>query len=62
MKTIEIKCSKCYTPFNVYGKSPRGKKKSVFKFFGNLRPPGRCPKHECKKQLKRKENSNGNIY
>ena len=48
MKTIEIKCSKCYTPFNVYGKSPRGKKKSVFKFFGNLRTPDRCPKHECK--------------
>ena len=61
MKTIEIKCSKCYTEFEVYGKHVRGRG-NAFKFFGNLRPPDRCPKHECKKQLKRKENSNGNIY
>ena len=49
MKTIIIKCSKCFKPFSVYGKSPRGKKKNLVKFLGNLRPPERCPKHECKK-------------
>ena len=48
MKTIEIKCSKCFTPFEVYGKKPRGKKANVAKMFGNLRPPGRCPSHKCK--------------
>ena len=51
MKTIEIKCSKCYTEFSVYGKNVKGKKKSLLSFLGNLRTPDRCPKHECKKTI-----------
>ena len=48
MKTIIIKCSKCFTAFSVYGKPPRGKKKSLVSFLGNLKSPDVCPKHECK--------------
>lgn len=48
LKVIIIKCSKCFTAFSVYGKPPRGKKKSLVSFLGNLRSPDRCPKHECK--------------
>ena len=48
MKTITIKCSRCFTAFSVYGKTPRGKKKHMVSLLGNLKSPDVCPKHECK--------------